>query len=160
MIQKWIFLDSKWKGQLKNVQYGISRPLGSREIQKVKVFFVHLYKIIGIIIKLIILLTVHCTNKKIKQRECHPYANEKFHLGGQSPENGTVRQCVTSKYVIQICSKFIKIDFTTIKGLGIPFKKTYRATSQTSLLCLVSIQNFFQCHTLTFFKLFVFDKYM
>ena len=33
----WIFSNSTWKGQLKNVQDGISRPLGSREIQKTKV---------------------------------------------------------------------------------------------------------------------------
>ena len=37
IIQKWTFLNSTRKGQLKNVQDGISRPLGSREIQKTKV---------------------------------------------------------------------------------------------------------------------------
>ena len=31
------FLKLIWKGQLKNVQDGIFRPLGSREIQKTKV---------------------------------------------------------------------------------------------------------------------------
>ena len=36
-IQKWISLNSTWKGQLKIVQDEISRPLGSREIQKTKV---------------------------------------------------------------------------------------------------------------------------
>ena len=33
----WTFSNSTWKGQLKNVQDEISRPLGSREIQKTKV---------------------------------------------------------------------------------------------------------------------------
>ena len=33
----WIFSNSTWKGQLKNVQDGISRPLGSLESQKTKV---------------------------------------------------------------------------------------------------------------------------
>ena len=33
----WILLNSTWKGQLKNVQDGKSRPQGSREIQKTKV---------------------------------------------------------------------------------------------------------------------------
>ena len=33
----WIFLKSTQKGLLKNVQDGISRPQGSREIQKTKV---------------------------------------------------------------------------------------------------------------------------
>ena len=33
----WIFSNSTWKGQLKNVQDGKSRPLGSRDIQKTKV---------------------------------------------------------------------------------------------------------------------------
>ena len=37
MIINWIFLKSTQKGLLKNVQDGISRPLGSREIQKTKV---------------------------------------------------------------------------------------------------------------------------
>ena len=37
IIKKWIFSNSTWKGQLKNVQDGISRPLGSREIHKTKV---------------------------------------------------------------------------------------------------------------------------
>ena len=36
-IKNWIFLKSTRNGLLKNVQYGISRPLGSREIQKTKV---------------------------------------------------------------------------------------------------------------------------
>ena len=36
-IKNWIFLKSTQNGLLKNVQYGISRPLGSREIQKTKV---------------------------------------------------------------------------------------------------------------------------
>ena len=36
-IKSWIFLKSTQKGLLKNVQDGISRPLGSREIQKTKV---------------------------------------------------------------------------------------------------------------------------
>ena len=36
MITSRIFLKSARKGQLKNVQDGISRPLGSREIQKKK----------------------------------------------------------------------------------------------------------------------------
>ena len=33
----WTFSNSTWKGQLKNVEDEISRPLGSREIQKTKV---------------------------------------------------------------------------------------------------------------------------
>ena len=33
----WTFSNSTRKGQLKNVQDEISRPLGSREIQKTKV---------------------------------------------------------------------------------------------------------------------------
>ena len=33
----WTFPNSTWKGQLKNVQDEISRPLGIREIQKTKV---------------------------------------------------------------------------------------------------------------------------
>ena len=33
----WTFSKSTWKGQLKNVQDGIPRLLGSREIQKTKV---------------------------------------------------------------------------------------------------------------------------
>ena len=37
IVKNWIFLKSARKGQLKNVQDGISRPLGSREIQKTKV---------------------------------------------------------------------------------------------------------------------------
>ena len=37
MIQMWTFSNSTWEGQLKNVQDEISRPLGSREIQKTKV---------------------------------------------------------------------------------------------------------------------------
>ena len=37
IIKNWIFLKSTRNGLLKNVQYGISRPLGSREIQKTKV---------------------------------------------------------------------------------------------------------------------------
>ena len=37
MIKSRIFLKSARKGQLKNVQDGISRPLGGREIQKTKV---------------------------------------------------------------------------------------------------------------------------
>ena len=37
IIEKWTFLNSTRKGQLKNVQDGISRPLGSQEIQKTKV---------------------------------------------------------------------------------------------------------------------------
>ena len=36
-IKSRIFFKSARKGQLKNVQDGISRPLGSREIQKTKV---------------------------------------------------------------------------------------------------------------------------
>ena len=32
----WIFLKSTQKGLLKNVQDGVSRPLGSREIQQTK----------------------------------------------------------------------------------------------------------------------------
>ena len=79
---------------------------------------------------------------------------------GQSPQNGTVRQCVTSKFDITKCSKFIKIGFTTFKEYGIPFKKTYGATSQTSMLRLASNSNFLGCHTLTFCKTFVFDNYM
>ena len=81
-------------------------------------------------------------------------------LQGQSPQNGTVRQCVTSKFDITKCSKFIKIGFTTFKEYGIPFKKTYGATSQTSMLRLASNSNFLGCHTLTFCKTFVFDNYM
>ena len=34
--KKWIFLKSKRKGQFRNVQDGISRPLDSREIKKTK----------------------------------------------------------------------------------------------------------------------------
>ena len=37
IIKKGIFFKSTRKGQLKNVQDGISRRLGSREIQKTKV---------------------------------------------------------------------------------------------------------------------------
>ena len=37
IIENRIFLKSTRKGQLKNVQDEISRPLGSREIQKTKV---------------------------------------------------------------------------------------------------------------------------
>ena len=37
IILKWISLESTQKGLLKNVKDGISRPLGSREIQKTKV---------------------------------------------------------------------------------------------------------------------------
>ena len=37
IIKNLIFLKSTLKGLLKNVQYGLSRPLGSREIQKTKV---------------------------------------------------------------------------------------------------------------------------
>ena len=37
IIKNWTFLKSTRNGLLKNVQYGISRPLGSREIQKTKV---------------------------------------------------------------------------------------------------------------------------
>ena len=37
IIKNRIFLKSTRKGQLKNVQDEISRPLGSREIQKTKV---------------------------------------------------------------------------------------------------------------------------
>ena len=36
LIKNWIFLKSTQNGRLKNVQYRISRPLGSREIQKNK----------------------------------------------------------------------------------------------------------------------------
>ena len=36
LLKKGIFLKSTRKEQLKNVQDGISRPLGSREIQKTK----------------------------------------------------------------------------------------------------------------------------
>ena len=36
IIKNQIFLKFTWKGLLKNVQDGISRPLGSREIQKTK----------------------------------------------------------------------------------------------------------------------------
>ena len=36
IIKTWIFLKSTRKGLLKNVQDGISRPLGSREIHKAK----------------------------------------------------------------------------------------------------------------------------
>ena len=68
---------------------------------------------------------------------------EKHHvIRGQSPQNCTVRQCVTSKFDIKIFSKFIKIGFTTFKKNGISFKKTYRAISQTSMLCLASNSNF------------------
>ena len=34
---KWIFLKSSQKRLLKNAQDGISRPLGSREIEEIKV---------------------------------------------------------------------------------------------------------------------------
>ena len=37
IIMKWIFLESTRKGLLKNVQDGIFRRLGSREIKKTKV---------------------------------------------------------------------------------------------------------------------------
>ena len=37
IITKRVFLESTQKGLLKNVQDGVSRPLGSREIQKTKV---------------------------------------------------------------------------------------------------------------------------
>ena len=37
IIKSWIFSKSTQKGLLKNVQDGISRPLGSLEIQKTKV---------------------------------------------------------------------------------------------------------------------------
>ena len=37
MIKYWIFLKSTLNGPLENVQYGISRPLRSREIQKTEV---------------------------------------------------------------------------------------------------------------------------
>ena len=37
MITKMLFSKSAWKGLLKNVQDGISRPRGSRETQKTKV---------------------------------------------------------------------------------------------------------------------------
>ena len=37
IISKWIFLESTQKRLLKNAKNGISRPLGSREIQKTKV---------------------------------------------------------------------------------------------------------------------------
>ena len=36
IIKKWIFSNSTRKGQLKNVQDGISRPQGDREIQETK----------------------------------------------------------------------------------------------------------------------------
>ena len=36
-IKNWIFLKSTQNWLLKDVQYGISRPLGSREIQQTKV---------------------------------------------------------------------------------------------------------------------------
>ena len=36
IITKWISLESTWKGLLKNVKDGNSRPLGSWEIQKTK----------------------------------------------------------------------------------------------------------------------------
>ena len=39
MIKSQTFSKSTRKGQLKNVQDGISRPLGSREIQKTKSYF-------------------------------------------------------------------------------------------------------------------------
>ena len=42
---------------------------------------------------------------------------------GQSPQNCTVHQCVTSKFDIEKLSKFIKIGFTTFKQYGISFKK-------------------------------------
>ena len=61
---------------------------------------------------------------------------------GQSPQNYTVRQCVTSKFDT---SKFIKIGFTTFKKHGISFKEKYKATSQTFMLRLAS-----NSHTLTF----------
>ena len=37
MIRNWIFLKSTRKGLLKIVQDRISRPIGSREIQRIKV---------------------------------------------------------------------------------------------------------------------------
>ena len=37
MIRNWISLKSTQIGQLKNIQDGISRPIGSREIKKTKV---------------------------------------------------------------------------------------------------------------------------
>ena len=37
MIKNWIFSKSQRKGLLKNVQDGVSRPLGGQEIQKTKV---------------------------------------------------------------------------------------------------------------------------
>ena len=37
MIKEWIFLKSTQEGLFKNIQDGIFRPLGSREIQKTKV---------------------------------------------------------------------------------------------------------------------------
>ena len=74
--------------------------------------------------------------KKIKENE------DVGLLMGQSPQNCTVRQCVTSKFDIKKISKFIKIGFTTFKKYGISFKKTYRATSQTSMLRLASNSNF------------------
>ena len=37
IIENWIFLKSTQKGLLKNFQDGISRPLGSQEIQETKV---------------------------------------------------------------------------------------------------------------------------
>ena len=40
IIPNWIVLKSTWKGLLKIVQDGISTPLGSREIQKTKVYTV------------------------------------------------------------------------------------------------------------------------
>ena len=34
MITKWIFPDSNWKGLLKNIQDGISRPLKAEKFTK------------------------------------------------------------------------------------------------------------------------------
>ena len=42
-MTKWIFLESTWKGLLKNVQDRISKPVGGREIEKIKVYAVLLY---------------------------------------------------------------------------------------------------------------------
>ena len=36
-MKTWMYLKSTWDGLLKNVKYGISRHLGSQEIQKTKV---------------------------------------------------------------------------------------------------------------------------
>ena len=78
--------------------------------------------------------------------EAHPMGATKSdtpcEVGGQSPQNCTVRQCVTSKFDIKNFSKFIKIGLTTFKKYGISFKKTYRATSQTSMFRLASNSNF------------------